>query len=353
MFTNSMEKFKKAWPETAIGLISIAAGILLMLFSAIAVASPIPADAREAKGGHLTLVGVYLKPSPFTALLNGFTRSTAGKGVTVTSAYGRAARQVEALQGGRSADVVGLDLPSDVDALAQAGVVSKRWDSGRYRGIVANSVIAFAVRKDNPQGINTWRDIAQPNIDVLLASPFKASGGLWAIAAAYGSQRELGRSQSQALDYLRGLLRNVSSQDPSDRLALKRFLRGEGDVLVAPESEIQAAIRGGSKIELVVPKQTILVDLALAQAAKPADPAAASAFLDYAWSAAGQAALAKAGLRPVLHSAEPKGAFAHPAGIFGIRKVGGWTSFQKTLEPQTGEIWKIEDELGFTSGSDT
>src|SRR4051794_23798308 len=254
MFTNSMEKFKKAWPETAVGVVSIVAGILLILFSAIAVASPTSAHARGARGGHLTLVGAYLKPSPFTALLNGFKRSTAGTGVAVAGSFGQTARQVEALKGGRSADVVGLDVPADVDALAEAGVVSKSWHSGRYHGIVANSVIAFAVRKDNPQGINTWRDIAQPNIDVLLASPFKASGGLWAIAAAYGSQRELGRSQSQALDYLRALLRNVSSQDPSDRLPPKRFLPGEGDGPGGPGGEMQAPVPRGPESGNVPPQ---------------------------------------------------------------------------------------------------
>src|SRR3954467_15574781 len=125
MFTNTMEKFKKAWPETAVGVISIAAGILLILFSAIAVASPTSAHARASKrsGGTLTVVGAYLKPSPFTTLANAFTRSAEGNGTTVSTSYGSAAAEVEALKGGRSADVVGLDLSTDVDQLADAGVV--------------------------------------------------------------------------------------------------------------------------------------------------------------------------------------------------------------------------------------
>src|SRR4051812_47392227 len=94
MFTNTMEKFKKAWPETAVGVISIAAGILLILFSAIAVASPSPAHARASKeGGTLHVVGAYLKPSPFTTLANAFTRSSAGQGVSVDSSFGSAASE--------------------------------------------------------------------------------------------------------------------------------------------------------------------------------------------------------------------------------------------------------------------
>jgi sulfate/thiosulfate transport system substrate-binding protein len=354
MFTNTMEKFKKAWPETLVGLVSIVAGILLILFSAIAVASPTAAHARASQktGGTLTVVGAYLKPSPFTTLGNAFVRSTEGKGTTLSTHYGSAAAEVEALKNGRSADVVGLDLTTDADQLADAGVISKSWDAGRYHGIVANSIVAFAVRKGNPQGVKTWRDIAQPNIEVVLPNPFKANGGLWAVAAAYGAQRVLGRDNQTAVLYLSSLLRNVPVQDATDALALKRFLRGQGDVLVASEAEIQRAIKGGAQVDLVVPKQTLTVDYALAAAAKPANAAAASAFLTYAWSAAGQRALVSAGLRPVVHSAEPKGSFEHPAGIFSIKKIGGWSTFQtKFLTPDTGYLWKIETELGFDTGS--
>jgi ABC-type sulfate transport system substrate-binding protein len=356
MFTNTMEKFKKAWPETAVGLISIAAGILLILFSAIAVASPAAAHARASKdGGTLHVVGAYLKPSPFTTLANAFTRSASGQGVSVDTSYGAATSEVEALEGGsRSADVVGFDLTTAVDQLANAGVVSRSWDSGRYHGIVADSVVAFAVRKGNPQGIKTWRDIAQPNIEVVLPNPFRANGGLWAVAAAYGAQRVLGRDNQTAVLYLSSLLRNVPVQDATDQLALKRFLRGQGDVLVASEAEIQRAIKSGSKIELVVPAQTITVELPLAAAAKPSNAAAASAFLKYAWSADGQRALVSAGLRPVVRSVEPKGTFEHPAGLFSIRKIGGWSTFQeKFLTPDTGYLWKIETDLGFSTGTAT
>ena len=40
-------------------------------------------------------------------------------------------------------------------------------------------------------------------------------------------------------------------------------------------------------------------------------------------------------------------AFAHPAGLFGIRKLGGWATFQrKFLAPDTGYLTQIETELG-------
>jgi sulfate/thiosulfate transport system substrate-binding protein len=354
MFTYPREKFKKAWPETAVGVISIVAGILLILFSAIAVASPTNAHARAAKeGGTLHVVGAYLKPSPFTTLANAFKHSEAGKGVSIDTSFGSAAGTVEALKGGsKTADVVGLDLETDVAQLADAGVVSKSWDSGRYHGIVANSVVAFAVRKGNPQGVKTWRDIAQPNIEVVLPNPFKSNSGLWAVAAAYGAQRELGRDNQTGVQYLASLLRNVPVQDATDQLSLKRFLRGQGDVFVGSEAEIQRAIKGGAKLDLVVPKQTLTIDLPLAAAAKPSNAAAATAFLKYAWSPDGQRALATAGLRPVVHSAEPKDAFEHPAGLFSIRKIGGWSTFQsKFLTPDTGFLWKIETDLGFSTGT--
>src|SRR5262249_39626125 len=117
------------------------------------------------------------------------------------------------------------------------------------------------------------------------------------------------------------------------------------------EAEIQRAIKGGADIQLVVPKQTITVDLALAAAAKPANADAASPFLRYAWSAAGQRALASAGLRPVLHSAGPQGAFGHPAGPLPIRRSGGWSPFKtKFRTPEAGYLGKIETDLGVSTG---
>src|SRR5690242_9358268 len=127
MFTKTMEKFKNAWPETAVGLASIVAGILLLLFSAIAVASPEGAQAGAKKDGTFRVVGTYLKPSPFATLVANFTRTQAGHGVTVDSSYGTASRQLAELTGGGSADVVGFDLSADVDQLAQAGVVASSW----------------------------------------------------------------------------------------------------------------------------------------------------------------------------------------------------------------------------------
>ena len=299
------------------------------------------------------MVGAYLKPSPFTTLANAFKQSTAGQGVSVDTSFGSAAGTVEALEGGsKTADVVGLDLETDVTKLVDAGVVANGWDSGRYHGIVANSVVAFAVRKGNPQGVKTWRDIAQPNIEVVLPNPFTSNSGLWDVAAAYGAQRKLGRDNQTGVLYLASLLRNVPVQDATEQLSLKRFLRGQGDVFVGSEAEIQRAIKGGAKIDLLVPAQTLTIDLPLAAAAKPANAAATSAFLKYAWSPDGQRALAAAGLRPVVHSAETKGTFAHPAGIFSIKKIGGWKTFQtKFLTPDTGFLWKIETDLGVSTGT--
>ena len=79
--------------------------------------------------------------------------------------------------------------------------------------------------------------------------------------AAYGAQLEQGKSDEEAIDYLRELfLEHVPVQDKSAREALQTFAGGKGDVMLAYENEAIFAQQAGEELDYVVPEQTILIE---------------------------------------------------------------------------------------------
>jgi sulfate transport system substrate-binding protein len=351
MYTKTVENIRKALPEFLLGLGFILVGVLLLWSATLAFAAS-PNAGRALPAARLALVGTNADRGALSALATAFRQTTAGRNVSFTSSFSSSARQSTALAGGRAADVVSLPSASDVDALVGAKVVGPGWAQNRYHGIVADSVVVFVVRKGNPDGIHTWRDIAQPNIEVVFANPYYSDAGKWNVLAAYGAQRELGRSQPVALEYLRSLFRNVGVQDPTDAQSLHTFLSGEGDVLLTTESQALQAKRAGAKIDDVVPNQTLLVETPVAVTAKAAHPEQARAFVHWLWTPEAQALLVRHGLRPVLPSAAQKGVFPRPAGLFTINKIGGWSWAQtRFFDQSTGWVTKIEQDLGVATGS--
>ena len=48
--------------------------------------------------------------------------------------------------------------------LVDAGLVADTWDDGPTNGIVSSSVVVFAVREGNPEGIETWDDLLNEGV---------------------------------------------------------------------------------------------------------------------------------------------------------------------------------------------
>ncbi len=144
--------------------------------------------------------------------------------------------------------------------LVDAGLVDGNWASAEHKGMISNSVVVFAVRKGNPKGIKTWDDLTKDGVEVITPNPFTSGGARWNVMAAYGAQRELGRSHDEAVAYLEELFKHVSVQDKSARESLQTFTGGKGDVLLAYENEAITAQQKGEELDYVIPDQTILIE---------------------------------------------------------------------------------------------
>ena len=118
----------------------------------------------------------------------------------------------------------------------------------------------LAVRKGNPKDIKGWDDLVKPGVEVLTPNPFTSGGARWNIMAAYGAQIEQGKTEAQAIDYLKKLFKNVAVQDKSARESLQNFTGGKGDVLISYENEAITAQQKGEKLDYVIPDETILIE---------------------------------------------------------------------------------------------
>ena len=153
-----------------------------------------------------------------------------------------------------------LNTGNDINDLVDKGLISKNWDKQSYNGVVWNSVVVYGLRNGNPKKIKGWNDLVKPGVQAVTVNPFTGGIAKWNILAAYVAQRRLGRTEKQAIDYLRKFYKNnVVSQDSSGSNATNTFLSGKGDVLLTFESE---AING--KIPFVIPRQTMLIDVYIA-----------------------------------------------------------------------------------------
>ena len=185
----------------------------------------------------------------------------------------------------------------------------------------------------------------------MTVNPFTGGIAKWNILAAYVAQRRLGKTEKQAIAYLRKFYKNnVVSQDSSGSNATNTFLSGKGDVLLTFESE---AING--KIPFVIPRQTMLIDVYIAAIQKSEHKAEWNAFSRYLKTYPAQKILAENGYRPVNKKAltECRHKFPVRAGETKITHplLGGWRAVDKKwFDPNNSIMQQIEQSLGVSTG---
>lgn len=312
--------------------------------------------AASGKGGaQLALVAYSTPSSAFAKLISAYQQTAGGKGVSFTTSFGPSGTQSRAVAAGQPADVVNFSLTPDVTRLVKAGLVATSWDAGATKGMVTDSVVAFGVRPGNPKHITTWADLTKAGVKVITPNPFTSGASRWNIVAAYGAERELGKTAAQAAAYLQTLLtKNVATQPSSASAALQTFASGEGDVVLDYEDDLIHAKKKGIALDYVIPPQTVLIQNPIAVTVKTAHPAQAQAFVTWLESPAAQTLWAQQGYRPVLPSVASKfsSSFQQPAKLFTISYLGGWTAVSKEFfDPTGGLVTKLEAKAGVSTAS--
>jgi sulfate transport system substrate-binding protein len=324
---------------------------LLMAAVVTTVAGGATAAQKKKEAVTLNLVA-YSTPRPvLDKLIGEFKKTPQGSDINIRASYGPSSAQRQAVANGLPADGVILNTGNDINDLVDKGLINKNWDKQSYNGVVWNSVVVFGLRNGNPKKIKGWNDLLKPGVGAVTVNPFTGGIAKWNVFAGYVAQRRLGKTDKQAIDYLRRFYKNnVVSQDSSGSNATNTFLSGKGDVLLTFESE---AING--KIPYVIPRQTMLIDVYIAAIEKSQNKAEWNAFSRFLKTYPAQKILAENGYRPVNKQAltESRRKFPVRPGETKItsKLLGGWRAVDKKwFDPKRSIMQGIEQSLGVSTG---
>jgi len=233
-------------------------------------------------------------------------KKTTGKDIKVDQSHAGSSAQARAVADGLEADVVTFNTTTDVDFLADKGVVAKDWRQKFPNGASpTTSTMLFLVRNGNPKGIKDWDDLIKPGVQVVVVNPKTGGNGRMAYLAAWGYVRSKGGSDAQAAEFVGKLYKNVPVLARGGRDATGIFLqRNIGDVLVTFESEVVSVDNefGAGKVDAIHPSASIVAENPVAiverTVNKKGTAAEAKAYIDFLYSEEGQEIAAKHNIRP-------------------------------------------------------
>lgn len=332
------------------GLRTLPIALLTLLIAFVAAGCGSNAESSGTgsadSGGEIDIVAYSTPETVYAeALQPSFESTPAGAGVSFSGSFGASGDQRRAVEAGQPASVVHFAQGGDMIALVESGQVAPDWDRNRYEGIAEESVVVMAVRKGNPEGLESFDDLLTEDVEIITPNPLSSGGARWNIMAVYGSQLQQGKSEKEALDAVKSVLEKTIVQPGSARDALAAFTQGEGDVLLVYENEAIKAQDEGKDVDYVIPPSTIRIEtpIALTRDAPPA----ARAFLDFVWSDEGQRIWSENGYRPVNRDLLDERKFPVPPDLFDIDRFGGWEKVtDEFFDEETGKVATIERELG-------
>ncbi len=324
------------------------------LVAAMTLAGCGSASDSSSSGSEVSLVGFSVLEQPNKQVISDFQNTADGKDVTFKQSYGASGDQARAVIGGQKADIVHLSLEPDVQKLVDEKLVSTDWKKTPTNGILTQSVVVIAVRPGNPKHIKGWDDLVKPGVKIVTPNPASSGSAKWNILAAYGHVLADGGTQAQGKAYLKKFFGHVASLPGSGRDATTAFLGGTGDVLLSYENEAILARQNGSKLDYVVPDQTLLIQNPGAVTTNAGSKA--KKFLSFITGKNAQTDYAEVGFRPIGIKApadvkganDPSNPFPQPAKLLTIDKdFGGWKSANsKFFDEDKGLVTLIQKETG-------
>jgi sulfate/thiosulfate transport system substrate-binding protein len=314
--------------------------------------------AAAVAAQSVTLLNVSYDPTrelyqDLNAAFGKYWKDKTGQTVIIRQSHDGSGKQARKVIDGLPADVVTLALAYDIDAISEvAKLLPLDWqkrlpdNSSPY-----TSTIIFLVRKGNPKGIKDWNDLVRPGVSVITPNPKTSGGARWNYLAAWAyALKQPGGNEDKAKDFVTRLYKNVPVLDSGARGATTTFARhGIGDVLIAWENEAFLAMKefGKDKLEVVAPSMSILAEPPVAVVDKVVDRhgtrAAATAYLEYLYSADGQEIAARHYYRPRLQAVADKHAAEFPKiKLFTLSEVfGSWRKAHATHFAEKGVFDQI------------
>ncbi|MBS0426306.1 MAG: sulfate ABC transporter substrate-binding protein [Proteobacteria bacterium] len=278
-------------------------------------------------------------------------KKTKGVDVKIDQSHAGSSAQARAVADGLDADVVTMNTSTDIEFLADKGVVAKDW-AKKFPDNAAptTSTMLFLVRNGKPKRIKDWEDQVKPGVQVVIVNPKTGGNGRYAYLAAWGYIKKKGGTDAQAAEFVGKLFKNVPVLARGGRDATTAFLqRNIGDALITFESEVVSIDRefGAGKVDAVYPSISILAENPVAvverTVAKKGTGELAKAYLDWLYSDEAQEIAAKHALRPRSQAVLKKHvATFKPLQLFTVQELfGSLSEAQKVHFNDGGQFDKL------------
>lgn len=270
-----------------------------LLAATLGVATPVAAQ------DSLLNVSYDISRELFEALNPAFVakwKADTGRDLTIDQSHGGSSRQARAILEGLAADVVTFNQETDVDVLAEGGLLPENWREALPNGASPYySLPAFLVRAGNPKNIQDWSDLAREDVAPIFPNP-KTSGNArytYLAAYAYGLEQN-GGDHAKAQEFVKAILSSVPVFDTGGRAATQTFAERElGDVLVTFEAETGGIAKeyADKGFERVTPSLSLFAAfpaaVVTANAEKKGSTEVATAYLEWLYSPEAQDILAQ------------------------------------------------------------
>ena len=259
----------------------------------------------------------------------------------IQMSFGGSSKQARSVIDGLPADVITMNMATDINALADNGkLVPENWvtllpdNSAPF-----TSATVFIVRKGNPKALKDWSDLVKDGVEVIVPNPKTSGNGRYTFLSAWGYVLKNGGDETKARDFVGKLFAHVPVLDTGGRAATTTFMTNQiGDVLVTFENEAEMIARefGRDQFEVIYPSVSAEAEPPVAVVDKVVDKkgtrAVAQAYLKYLWSPEGQQIAANNYLRPRDPAVLAKYQDRFPKVDFlSVEKTfGNWRDVQKT-----------------------
>jgi sulfate transport system substrate-binding protein len=330
-------------------VLTTAAALPLVALGVAGVGAPLAQAQQSSAPQTLTVVSYAVTKSAYDQIFKLFAadwKKKTGQTVSFKGSYGGSGSQTRAVIDGLEADVVSLAMASDVNKIQQSGLIKPGWEKENpYGSTPINSTVALFVRPGNPKKINSWKDLDNKNVDVVLANPKTSGGARWNFLALWGAIIRTGGTEAQARSFITGVYKNADVLPKDAREATDFFIkRKQGDVLLNWETEAILAKRKGEwKTPYKLLSPNVLTEQPVTVVDKVVDKRGtrkvAEAFVKFLFTPAAQKVFVDNGFRPTTPEgkAYAKGKFQNVE-FFKVGDFGGWPGVDKKFFGKGG-VW--------------
>ncbi|RJG12568.1 sulfate ABC transporter substrate-binding protein [Pseudomonas cavernicola] len=264
-----------------------------------------------------------------------------GKDLTIQMSHGGSSKQARAVIDGLQADVITMNMATDINALHDVGkLIPENWATRLPDNSAPfTSATVFIVRKGNPKNLHDWPDLLNSGVEVVVPNPKTSGNGRYTYLSAWGYVLKQGGDEKAAREFVGKLFKQAPVLDTGGRAATTTFIQNQiGDVLVTFENEAEMIARefGRGGFEVVYPSVSAEAEPPVTVVDKVVDKKGtrkeAEAYLKYLWSDEGQRIAANNYLRPRNPAILAEFADRFPKVEFlpVVKTFGEWPQIQKT-----------------------